>query len=77
MILNQKKHNTYPYIYVTKGIHKEDIFAFNEIRLFMGIQKYTSIDNYCENNTLYKCPYCGAVQFKRLICRYCKRKVTE
>ena len=29
------------------------------------------------NNTLYKCPYCGAVQFKRLICRYCKRKVTE
>ena len=26
VIPNKKNYNTYPYIYVTKGIHKEDIF---------------------------------------------------
>ena len=34
VILNQKNYNAYPYIYVIKGIHKEDIFAFIAIRLF-------------------------------------------
>ena len=27
VILNQKNYNTYPYIYITKGIHKKDIFC--------------------------------------------------
>ena len=37
VILNQKNYNIYPYIYVTKGIHKEDIFAFIVIRIFMEL----------------------------------------
>ena len=29
------------------------------------------------NNKLFKCPYCGAVQLKSHMCKYCKKKVTE
>ena len=55
VILNQKNYNTYPYIYVTKDIHKEDIFAIIAIRIFMWLHKYPSIDNYWKNRSQYKC----------------------
>ena len=53
-ILNEKAYNTYRYLYVTKGITKEDILAFIGVRIFMGINKLPSIDNYWSNDVLYK-----------------------
>ena len=53
IILSKKNYNTYPYLYVKKGISKEDIIAFIGIRLYMGIHKYTSIESYWNNSNLY------------------------
>ena len=53
-ILNEKAYNTYRYLYVTKGITKEDILAFIGVRIFMGINKLLSIENYWSNDVLYK-----------------------
>ena len=35
-ILEQKSYNTYQYLYIAKGIYKEDILYFIEIRFFMA-----------------------------------------
>ena len=53
IILSKKNYNTYPYLYVKKGISKEDIIAFIGIRLYMGIHKYPSIESYWNNSNLY------------------------
>ena len=53
-ILNEKAYNTYRYLYVAKGITKEDISVFIGVKIFMGINKLTSIDNYWSNDVLYK-----------------------
>ena len=53
-ILNEKAYNTYRYLYVTKRITKEDILAFIGVRIFMGINKLPSIENYWSNDVLYK-----------------------
>ena len=53
-ILNEKAYNTYRYLYVTKGIIKEVILAFIGVRIFIGINKLPSIDNYWSNDVLYK-----------------------
>lgn len=39
-ILEQKSYNTYPYLYVMKGISKEDILCFIGIRIFMAFINY-------------------------------------
>ena len=50
-----KKHLILIDIYnVTKGITKEDILAFIGVRIFMGINKLPSIENYWSNDVLYK-----------------------
>ena len=54
VILAKKGFNTYPYLYVTKGISKEDILAFLGIRIYMGIHKYPVIDYYWNNSNIYK-----------------------
>ena len=53
-ILNEKSYNIYRYLYVTKGITKEDIFTFIEERIFIGINNLPSIENYWSNDVLYK-----------------------
>ena len=53
IILSKKNYNTYPYLYVKKGISKEDIMAFIGIRLYMGIHKYPSIESYWNKSNLY------------------------
>ena len=45
-ILNEKAYNIYRFLYVTKGITKENILAFIGLRIFIGINKLPSIENY-------------------------------
>ena len=52
-IFYQKNYYTYPYLYVKKGISKEDIMTFIGIILYMGIHKYHSIESYWNNSNLY------------------------
>ena len=40
VILNAGTFSTYPHLYVTRGIEKEDILAFIGVRIYMGFHKY-------------------------------------
>ena len=53
IIFAKNSYNTYPYLYITKGIKKEDIIAFIEIRIFIGLHKYPTIECYWNNSYLY------------------------
>ena len=54
IILSKKSTGTLPYLYVTRGIAKEDIFAFVGIRIFMGIFRLPSVELYWKSSNLYK-----------------------
>ena len=53
IIFTKNSYNTYPYLYITKGIKKEDIIAFIGIRIFMGLHKCPTIECYWNNSYLY------------------------
>ena len=53
-ILSTGSTSSYQYLYVTKGIGKEDILAFIGIRIYMGLHKYPRNENYWDNSNLYK-----------------------
>ena len=50
----KQSFGTYPYLYVSRGINKDDILAFIGIRIYMGLHKYTTIEDYWNNDILYK-----------------------
>jgi len=52
-LLTNKIFSTFPYLYVTKGISKEDILAFIGMRIYMGIHHYDNLRKYWNNNELY------------------------
>ena len=54
IVMSKKAHNTYPYLFVTKGISREDILAFIGIRMYMGLHKYPNIECYWTDSILYK-----------------------
>ena len=41
-------------MFLREGISKEDISAFIGVRLYMGIDEFSFIDNYWNNNILLK-----------------------
>ena len=52
--MSKQSFGTYPYLYVSRGIGKDDILAFIGIRIYMGLHKYTTIEDYWNNDILYK-----------------------
>ena len=54
IILSKKSTGTLSYLYLTRGISKEDIMAFVGIRIFMGIFRLPSVDLYWKSSNLYK-----------------------
>jgi len=54
IVLTKKSHNTYPYLYVSRGIKREDILAFIGMRMYMGLHKYPKVDLYWNDNIIYK-----------------------
>ena len=44
IIFTKNSYNTYPYLYITKGIKKEDIIAFIGIRIFICLHKCSTIE---------------------------------
>ena len=46
VILSKESTGSYPYLYVTKGINREDILAYLGIRIYMGIHKLPSTHQY-------------------------------
>ena len=54
IVLSRKTNSTYAYLYVTKGIKREDILAFIGMRIYMGLHKYTKIDLYWSDSIIYK-----------------------
>jgi len=54
IILSKTSFNTYPYLYVTKGISKDDILAFIGIRMYMGLHKYPNFEFYWNDSVIYK-----------------------
>ena len=54
VILNAGTFSTYPHLYVTRGIEKEDILAFIGVRIYMGFHKYPSLEDYWNKDILYK-----------------------
>ena len=53
IIFTKNSYNTYPYLYITKRIKKEDIIAFIGIRKFIGLHKCPTIECYWNNSYLY------------------------
>ena len=53
-MLAKQIRNTYPFLYVTKGITREDILAFIDIRIYMGIHKLLSVTYYWSNEAMHK-----------------------
>jgi len=54
VILSQNSVNSYPHIYIKKGVTKEDIIAFIGIKIYMGLRRYPTNENYWDNGILYK-----------------------
>jgi len=54
IILSKTTFNTYPYLYVTKGITRDDILAFIGIRMYMGLHKYPNFEFYWNDSEIYK-----------------------
>jgi len=54
VILSKRSFNSYQYLFVTKGIKKEDILAFIGIRIYMGLHKYPNIEYYWNGSIIYK-----------------------
>ena len=54
IILSKNSFGTYPFLYVTRGISREDILAFIGMRIYMGIRKYPNIECYWNGSFLYK-----------------------
>ena len=52
-------------MFLREGISKEDISAFIGVRLYIGIDDFSFIDNYCNNNILLK-----KVMTKRILLLY-------
>ena len=46
--------NSLPYLFMKRGINKEDILAFVGIRIFMGIHKLPSVESYWSKQNTFK-----------------------
>ena len=54
IILSKKKHNNYPFLFVSRGIIREDILASIGIIMYMVLHKYPRIECYWTDSILYK-----------------------
>ena len=46
IILKSNNYGTFADLYVKRGINKEDILAYIGIKIYMGLYKYSSIEEY-------------------------------
>ena len=54
IILKSNNYGTYADLYVKRGINKEDILAYIGIRIYMGLYKYSSIEEYWKDGLLHE-----------------------
>ena len=54
IIISKESTSSYQYLYVTKGITKEDILAYVGVRIYMGLHKIPSIERYWRTKSLYQ-----------------------
>jgi len=54
IILAKRSTSSLPYLWITKGISKEDVLAYIGIRIYMGLHRLPSYKHYWNNNMLYQ-----------------------
>jgi len=54
LFLIKNKFNSYFFLYVTKGITRDDIIAFIGIRMYMGLHKYPNFEFYWNDSQIYQ-----------------------